>query len=112
MKLEQQLKVVTDTIEELKGEDVITLKVLDQSADIEAIIVATGRSTQHVRGIVNNIKIEAKRLGMKVVGVEGAETGHWMLIDLAEVVVHVMTEKTREFYKLEKLWSGADSSDD
>ena len=112
MKLEQQLKVVTDTIEELKGEDVINLKVLEQSADIEAIIVATGRSTQHVRGIVNNIKIEAKRLGMKVVGVEGAETGHWMLIDLAEVVVHVMTEKTREFYKLEKLWSGADSSDD
>jgi len=112
MKLEQQLKVVTDTIEELKGEDVITLKVLDQSADIEAIVVATGRSTQHVRGIVNNIKIEAKRLGMKVVGVEGAETGHWMLIDLAEVVVHVMTEKTREFYKLEKLWSSTDSSDD
>jgi ribosome-associated protein len=68
----------------------------------------TGRSTQHVRGIANNIKIEAKRLGMKVVGIEGAETGHWMLIDLAEVVVHVMTEKTREFYKLEKLWSGAD----
>jgi len=112
MKLEQQLKVVTDTIEELKGEDVITLKVLEQSADIEAIVIATGRSTQHVRGITNNIKIEAKRLGMKVVGIEGAETGHWMLVDLAEVVVHVMTEKTREFYKLEKLWSGTESSDD
>jgi len=112
MKLEDQLKVVTDTIEELKGEDIVTLKVLEQSADIEAIVIATGRSTQHVRGIANNIKIEAKRLGMKVVGLEGAETGHWMLIDLAEVVVHVMTEKTREFYKLEKLWSGAENSND
>ncbi len=112
MKLEDQLKVVTDTIEELKGEDIVTLKVLKQSADIEAIVIATGRSTQHVRGIANNIKIEAKRLGMKVVGLEGAETGHWMLIDLAEVVVHVMTEKTREFYKLEKLWSGAENSND
>jgi len=112
MNLEQQLKVVTDTIEELKGEDIITLKVLEQSADIEAIVVATGRSIQHVRGIANNLKIEAKRLGMKVVGIEGAETGHWMLVDLAEVVVHVMTEKTREFYKLERLWSGAESSDD
>ena len=59
--LEAQLKVVTDTIEELKGEDVVTLKVLDQSADIEAIVIATGRSVQHVRGIANNIKIEAKR---------------------------------------------------
>jgi ribosome-associated protein len=112
MKLEEQLKVVTDTIEELKGEDIITLKVLKQSADIEAIVVTTGRSIQHVRGIANNIKIEAKRLGMKVVGIEGAETGHWMLVDLAEVVVHVMTEKTREFYKLERLWSGAESADD
>ena len=112
MNLEQQLKVVTDTIEELKGEDIITLKILEQSADIEAIVVATGRSTQHVRGIANNIKIEAKRLGMKVVGIEGAETGHWMLVDLAEVVVHVMTEKTREFYKLERLWSGSERSDD
>jgi len=112
MKLEEQLKVVTDTIEELKGEDIITLKVLKQSADIEAIVVATGRSIQHVRGIANNIKIEAKRLGMKVVGIEGTETGHWVLVDLAEVVVHVMTEKTREFYKLERLWSGSESSDD
>jgi ribosome-associated protein len=112
MKLEEQLKVVTDTIEELKGEDIITLKVLEQSADIEAIVVATGRSTQHVRGIANNIKIEAKRLGMKVVGIEGTETGHWVLVDLAEVVVHIMTEKTREFYKLERLWSGSESSDD
>ncbi len=112
MKLEEQLKVVTDTIEELKGEDIITLKVLEQSADIEAIVVATGRSIQHVRGIANNLKIEAKRLGMKVVGIEGTETGHWVLVDLAEVVVHVMTEKTREFYKLERLWSGSERSDD
>ena len=109
MELTKQLKVVTDTIEELKGEDIVTLKVLEQSADIEAIVIATGRSTQHVRGIANNLKIEAKRLGMKVVGIEGAESGEWILVDLAEVVVHVMIEKTRDFYKLEKLWSGADN---
>ena len=109
LNLEEQLSVVTQTIDELKGEDVITLKVLDQSADIEAIVIATGRSVQHVRGIANNIKIEAKRLGMQVSGVEGTETGHWVLVDLAEVVVHIVTEKTREFYKLERLWSGAES---
>ena len=78
MKLEEQLKVVIDTIEDLKGEDIITLKVLEQSADIEAIVIATGRSVQHVRGIANNVKIEAKPLGMKVVGIEGTETGHWV----------------------------------
>jgi ribosome-associated protein len=112
MNLKQQLKAVTDIIEELKGENIVTLKVLDQSADIEAIMIVTGRSIQHTRGIANNVKIEAKRLGMKVVGIEGTETGHWILVDLAEVVVHIMSEKTREFYKLEKLWSGADEEKD
>lgn len=105
MNLEAQLQTVTDIIDELQGTDIVTLKVLDKSADIEAIVIATGRSYQHVRGIANNVKIEAKHLGMKVVGIEGVETGHWILIDLAEVVLHIMTQKTREFYKLEKLWS-------
>lgn len=112
MKLENQLSMVIDTIEELKGENIITLKVLEQTADIEAIVIATGRSIQHVRGIANNLKIEAKRLGVKIVGIEGTETGHWVLVDLAEVVVHIMTEKTREFYQLERLWSGSENASD
>lgn len=110
MNLTEQLKIITNIIDELKGEDVVTLKVLKQSAYIDAMIITTGRSVQHVRGIVNNIKIEAKRLGIKIVGTEGGATGNWMLIDLSEVVVHVMTKKTREFYKLEKLWSNADEN--
>ena len=105
MNLDEQVKVVVDVIDELKGEEVVTLNVLEQSVDMEAIIVATGRSIQHVRGIVNNIKIEAKRLNMMILGIEGSEFSEWVLIDLGEVIVHIMTEKTRAFYKLEKLWS-------
>ena len=105
MNLDEQVKVVVDVIDELKGEEIVTLNVLEQSVDMEAIIVATGRSIQHVRGISNNIKIEAKRLNMMVLGIEGSEFSEWVLIDLGEVIVHVMTEKTRAFYKLEKLWS-------
>ena len=100
-----KVKVVVDVIDELKGEEVVTLNVLEQSVDMEAIIIATGRSIQHVKGIANNIKIEAKRLNMLVFGIEGSESSEWVLIDLGEVIVHVMTEKTRAFYKLEKLWS-------
>ena len=105
MNLDEQVKVVVDVIDELKGEEVVTLNVLEQSVDMEVIIVATGRSIQHVRGISNNIKIEAKRLNMMVLGIEGSELSEWVLIDLGEVIVHIMTEKTRAFYKLEKLWS-------
>jgi ribosome-associated protein len=105
MNLDEQVKVVVDVIDELKGEEIVTLNVLEQSVDMEAIIVTTGRSIQHVRGIANNIKIEAKRLNMMVLGIEGSEFSEWVLIDLGEVIVHIMTEKTRAFYKLEKLWS-------
>jgi ribosome-associated protein len=105
MNLEKQIKTVVDAIGELKGEDIVTLNVMAQSVDMEAIIIATGRSVQHVRGIVNNIKIEAKKLNMTLLGIEGEEFGEWALIDLGEVVAHIMIDKTRNFYKLEKLWS-------
>ena len=68
MNLEKQIKTVVDAIDELKGEDIVTLNVMTQSVDMEAIIIATGRSIQHVRGIVNNIKIEAKKLNMTILG--------------------------------------------
>ena len=105
MNLDKQVKVVGDVIDELKGEEIVTLNVLEQCGDMEAIIVATGRSAQHVRGIANNIKIEAKRLNMMILGTEGSEFSEWVLIDLGEVIVHIMTEKTRAFYNLEKLLS-------
>jgi ribosome-associated protein len=108
MKLKEQIKVITDTLYELKAEDIIAINVIKQSADMEAIIIASGRSTQHVRGIANNIRIEAKRLGMKVIGTEGVDVSEWILIDLAEVIVHIMTYEARDYYKLEKLWSGYD----
>jgi len=105
MKLAEQIKVVENVIDDLKGEKIVTLNIMKQSDDMEAIIITTGRSIQHVRGIANNVSIEAKRLNMPVLGTEGIESSEWALVDLGEVVVHVMTEKTREFYKLEKLWS-------
>ena len=105
MNLDEQIKVVENVIDDLKGEHVVTINVMKQSDDMEAIIIATGKSIQHARGIANNVSIEAKRLNMMVLGIEGAEFSEWILVDLGEVIVHIMTEKTREFYKLEKLWS-------
>tara|TARA_B100000959_G_C14836391_1_gene564090 strand:- start:247 stop:582 length:336 start_codon:yes stop_codon:yes gene_type:complete len=105
MKLAEQIKVVENVIDDLKGVDIVTLNIMKQSDDMEAMVIATGRSIQHVRSIANNVSIEAKRLNMPVLGTEGTEFSEWALVDLGEVVVHVMTEKTRDFYKLEKLWS-------
>lgn len=111
MNLIEQIKVVENVIEDLKGENIVTLDVMRQSDDMEAIIISTGRSIQHVRGIANNVSIEAKRLNMPVLGTEGVEFSEWVLVDLGEVIVHIMTEKMREFYKLEKLWSTEEDED-
>ena len=111
MNLDEQISVVKNVIDDLKGEDIVTLDVMSQCVDMEAIIIATGRSIQHVRGIANNVIMEAKRLNMIVLGTEGAEFSEWVLVDLGEVIVHVMTEKTREFYKLEKLWTTEQDED-
>ena len=105
MNLDEQISVVKNVIDDLKGEDIVALDVMSQCVDMETIIIATGRSMQHVRGIANNVVMEAKRLNMLVLGTEGVESSEWALVDLGEVIVHVMTEKTREFYKLEKLWT-------
>jgi ribosome-associated protein len=111
MKLSEQIRVVENVIEELKGDNITTINVMQQSEDMEAIVIATGRSIQHIRGIANNVSIEAKRLNMPVLGMEGVEFSEWILVDLGEVIVHIMTEKTREFYKLERLWSIEEDED-
>ena len=111
MNLAEQISVVKNVIDDLKGEDIVALDVMSQCVDMEAIIIATGRSMQHVRGIANNVVMEAKRLNMIVLGTEGVESSEWALVDLGEVIVHVMTEKTREFYKLEKLWTTEEDED-
>ena len=111
MTLDKQIKIVENVIDDLKGENVITLNVMKQCDDIEAIIIATGRSVQHVKSMATNVSMEAKRVGMVVLGIEGKQQSEWALVDLGEVVVHLMTEKTRDFYKLEKLWSTEEDED-
>ena len=111
MTLDKQTNIVENVIDDLKGENVITLNVMKQCDDIEAIIIATGRSIQHVKSMATNVSTEAKRVGMAVLGIEGKQQSEWALVDLGEVVVHLMTEKTRDFYKLEKLWSTEEDED-
>ncbi len=111
MNLDKQIKVVENVIDDLKGENIVTLNVMKQCDDMEAIIIATGRSIQHVKSMANNVSTEAKRLNMVVLGIEGKNQSEWALVDLGEVVVHIMTEKTRDFYQLENLWSTEEDED-
>jgi len=104
------LERVVAAIEDMKGVDMALLDVSDLSSFTDHMIVVSGTSTRHVKSIADQVALEAKKAGVPPLGVEGENGAEWVLIDLGDVVVHVMLPATREFYALEKLWSvGSDS---
>lgn len=106
-------QLVIDALEDLKGNDILCLDVRKQTDIADYMIIVSGTSSRHVGALVNNVVSEANEVGIKPKGVEGQEGGEWILIDLVDVVVHVMNPEAREFYDLERLWtleSGGDQS--
>lgn len=96
--------VVIGVIEDMKGQAVRCLDVRHLTTITDLMIVASGRSDRHVRAIAEAIVEQCKQRGITLLGVEGEEGGEWVLVDLADVIVHVMLPRTREFYDIEKLW--------
>ena len=105
MQVEALRQFVIDKIEDLKGRDITILDVQEKSTITDYMVVCSGNSKRHVISIAENIYTQAKRSGNKPLGMEGQDTGEWVLVDLGDIVVHVMQDETREFYQLEKLWS-------
>lgn len=96
---------VIETLKALQAEDIKVLDVRAQSAFTDTMVLATGRSTTHVRSIVGNIVRRSKTTRRKIYGTEGLNSADWVLVDLGDLVVHVMREEARSFYDLERLWS-------
>jgi ribosome-associated protein len=97
-------QVVAGALDDLKALDVSLLDVRHLTTVTDTMIVASGRSDRHVRAIADAVVEKCKREGHRPIGVEGQNVGEWVLVDLGDVVVHVMLPRTREFYNLEKLW--------
>jgi ribosome-associated protein len=104
-KLPKSLEQVVDAaLQDLKADNVHVLDVRHLTTVTDTMVIASGRSDRHVRAIASAVVEQAKKAGYRPLGVEGARSGEWVLVDLADLVVHVMLPRVREFYNLEKLW--------
>jgi ribosome-associated protein len=99
------LAIVIAALEDLKGVDIRVIDVRDLTSITDRMVIAGGTSTRHVKALADNVALKARQQGYTPLGVEGGQTAEWVLIDLGDVVVHVMLPETRAFYSLEKLWS-------
>ncbi len=97
-------ELVDDVLDDLKAEAIVRLDVRHLTSVTDLMVIATGRSSRHVRAVAETLLEQGKERGLTPLGIEGLEGGEWVLIDLADVVVHIMLPKVREFYDLEKLW--------
>lgn len=104
MQGEKIVEIVIDALEDMKAVDVKTMDVKDQSNVTDYMIIASGTSRRHVKSIADNVATTLKDNGLQPKGTEGADAAEWVLVDLGDVVVHVMMPDTRDFYDLEKLW--------
>ena len=97
-------QIVAGALQDLKADNVHVLDVRHLTTVTDTMVIASGRSDRHVRAIAGAVVEQAKRAGYRPLGVEGERSGEWVLVDLADLVVHVMLPRVREFYNLEKLW--------
>ena len=104
MQSEQLKDVVVAALEEIKAKDIVVLDVHKLTSITDIMVIASGTSSRQVKALADNVVEKAKAAGCRTLSVEGEREGEWILVDLADVVVHVMSPTTRDFYQLEKLW--------
>ena len=101
------LKVVHEALTDVNAKDILAIDVSLISNVADAIVIASGTSTRHIKALADNVAEEARKAGFRPLGVEGERDAEWILIDLGFVVVHVMLPTARRFYDLESLWRAA-----
>lgn len=96
-------------LEDFKAIDIQVIDVSRQNPLTDLFVIATGSSSRHVKSMAENLLVRVKSAGYQPLGVEGEKHADWVLVDLNDIIVHLMQPKTRAFYNLEKLWEASTS---
>ncbi|WP_347902206.1 ribosome silencing factor [Pseudomonas purpurea] len=102
--------VAVAALEDVKAQDVLVIDVRDKQSITDYMIIATGTSNRQIGAMLDKVREAVKALGVKPLGEEGKGDSDWVLLDMDEVIVHMMTSNARQFYDLERLWQGAEQS--
>ena len=105
MDTEQLTELVVDALEDVKAQDIQILDVRGKTSVTDVMVIASGTSSRQVKSLADRVVERAKENGVRPLGVEGEDTAEWVLVDLGDVVAHIMQPQIRDFYQLEKLWS-------
>ncbi len=106
MDLRRKQRVVVEALEDVKGHDIIVFNTARMPSMFERVVIASGDSTRQVKALAGRVQDKVRENGARVYGVEGEALGDWVLVDLGDVVVHIMHPAVRSFYNLEEVWGG------
>ena len=106
MDIRTKQRAVVDALEDVKGRDIMVFNTARMPSMFERVVIASGDSNRQVKALADHVQERIQELGSRVYGVEGEDDGEWVLVDLGDVVVHIMHPTVREFYNLEEVWGG------
>ncbi len=106
MDIRKLQRVIVDALEDVKAQDIVVYNTKHLTSEFERVIIATGSSNRQTRALGYNVSHEVKEAGGEVIGMEGTDTGEWVLVDCGQAIVHILQPAMREYYNLEEVWGG------
>ncbi|MGE5472297.1 MAG: ribosome silencing factor [Bacteroidota bacterium] len=109
MDIRKLQKIVVSALEDIKGKDIEVINTTKLTSMFDRLVIATGDSNRQVKSLARNVQDKVREAGVEVLSTEGEDSGEWVLVDLGDIVVHVMQPTVRQYYNLEELWQATPS---
>ena len=106
MDIRKLQRIIVNALDDVKAQDIVVYNTKHLTSEFERVIIATGSSNRQTRALGYNVSHEVKEAGGEVIGMEGTDTGEWVLVDCGQAIVHILQPAMREDYNLEEVWGG------